>query len=153
MPLAHAAVARNINIVVVVKNFSDGTVIEIDRGRFDDWCIYITGTCNRHAPKDVAYFTVVRGFGKRYGVDKVYADFISIYDKTSKSLDRSVLDHIETLSKDYGEYSNKFAIVFTIIYLGIHQVLYDRYSPAAAASFSRGLPWTRIDNKCKLRGF
>mgnify|MGYP003241037518 CR=1 FL=1 len=35
MPLAHAAVARNINIVVVVKNFSDGTVIEIDRGRFD----------------------------------------------------------------------------------------------------------------------
>lgn len=74
MPLAHAAVARNINIVVVVKNFSDGTVIEIDRGRFDDWCIYITGTC-------------------------------------------------------------------------------DRYSPAAAASFSRGLPWTRIDNECKLRGF
>ena len=104
MPLAHAAVARNINIVVVVKNFSDGTVIEIDRGRFDDWCIYITGTCNRHAPKDVAYFTVVRGFGKRYGVDKVYADFISVYDKTSKSLDRSVLDHIETLSKDYGEF-------------------------------------------------
>lgn len=68
----------------------------------------------------------------------------------------------------------KFAIVFTIIYLGmvaeenkigykklgkrikrlgIHQVLYDRYSPAAAASFSRGLPWTRIDNECKLRGF
>lgn len=84
MPLAHAAVARNINIVVVVKNFSDGTVIEIDRGRFDDWCIYITGTCNRHAPKDVAYFTVVRGFGKRYGVDKVYADFISVYDKTSQ---------------------------------------------------------------------
>ncbi len=37
--------------------------------------------------------------------------------------------------------------------LGIHQVLYDRYSPAAAASFSRGLPWTRIDNECKLRGF
>ena len=104
MPLAHAAVARNINIVVVVKNFSDGTVVEIDRGRFDDWCIYITGTCNRHAPKDVAYFTVVRGFGKRYGVDKVYADFISVYDKTSKSLDRSVLDHIETLSKDYGEF-------------------------------------------------
>ena len=29
MPLAHAAVARNINIVVVVKNFSDGTV-EVD---------------------------------------------------------------------------------------------------------------------------
>lgn len=24
---------------------------------------------------------------------------------------------------------------------------------AAAASFSRGLPWTRIDNECKLRGF
>lgn len=42
MPLAHAAVARNINIVVVVKNFSDGTVIEIDRGlpwtRIDNEC-------------------------------------------------------------------------------------------------------------------
>lgn len=50
---------------------------------------------------------------------ELYADFISVYDKTSKSLDRSVLDHIETLSKDYGEYSNKFAIVFTIIYLGM----------------------------------
>lgn len=22
-----------------------------------------------------------------------------------------------------------------------------------AANFSRGLPWTRIDNECKLRGF
>ena len=121
MPLAHAAVARNINIVVVVKNFSDGTVIEIDRGRFDDWCIYITGTCNRHAPKDVAYFTVVRGFGKRYGVDKEN----KLGTKLGKRIKR----------------------------LGIHQVLYDRYSPAAAASFSRGLPWTRIDNECKLRGF
>lgn len=30
MPLVHVAVARNINIVVVVKNFSDGTVIEVD---------------------------------------------------------------------------------------------------------------------------
>lgn len=47
MPLAHAAVARNINIVVVVKNFSDGTVIEIDRGR-------LVHLYHWNAPKDVA---------------------------------------------------------------------------------------------------
>lgn len=86
---------------------------------------------------------------------------------------QDALDMDKELSKDYGEHSNKFAIVFTIIYLGmvaeenkvgtklgkrikrlgIHQVLYDRYFPTAAANFSRGLPWTRIDNECKLRGF
>lgn len=63
------------------------------------------------APKDVAYFTVVRGFGKRYGVDKVYTDFISIYDKTSKSLDRSVLDLCrKTMAKQicYSLYYNIF---------------------------------------------
>lgn len=61
---------------------------------------------SRHAPKDWAYFTVLRGFGCKYGASKVYTDFISIYDRTTNTIDSSVLSHIDTLSKDYGELSS-----------------------------------------------
>ena len=41
-----------------IRRFSDGTVIEQGRGKFDDYCVFLTrpnkGT---HAPTDTEYFS------------------------------------------------------------------------------------------------
>jgi hypothetical protein len=38
-----------------IKEFSDGTKLEFDKGKFDDWCVYLLQG-SRTAPKDIEYF-------------------------------------------------------------------------------------------------
>ena len=43
---------------MIVTKLDDGTVIERDRGSFDDYCVYITLPGQRRfAPKDTNYFS------------------------------------------------------------------------------------------------
>lgn len=41
-----------------IKRFEDGTIIEQGRGRFDDYCVYLTRFGQgKYAPKDEEYFS------------------------------------------------------------------------------------------------
>ncbi len=157
----------------VIKVFQDNSIIEIDRGRFDAWCIYITNANGRHAPLDWKYFKILRGFGYKYGYEVVYNDFITIYNITQKTISEETLLLIDKLSLKYREYSIKFSIILTIIYLGmvaeenkegtrlgkrikrlgVHQILMEGFNPKIAANYSRGMTWRQIDYECNLRNF
>lgn len=158
----------------LIKTFSDGSFLEYDRGSFDAWCVYLTRPdVERYAPRDFQYFQRLIQYGEKYGAQKVYDDFVSIYELTTKQMEASVLDKIEVIAKDYNEDSLSVAIDFTIIYLGmiaeenkrftklgkrvkrlgIHQVLMEGMSYKQAADFSRGMGWRDIDGLCKERGF
>lgn len=159
---------------MLIKEFSDGSLIEIGQGRFDDWCVYLTiPTNNKHAPRDYKYFKVLKALGARYGADKVYNDFLEIYNLTSSDISEEVLDKISKMSEYYEPYCVKFDIVMTVIYLGmiaeenkagtklgkrikrlgIHQVLKENLDPEIAANYSRGKGWKFIDYECKIRDF
>lgn len=158
----------------MIRTFQDGSTLEYDAGAFDDWCVYLTRPgVKRYPPKDYQYFERLAEYGAKYGKDKVYEDFVRIYEVTEKQISKSVFTLIDNLSEKYGDKAIDVAIDFSIIYmgmiaeenkqntklgkrvkrLGVHQVLLEELSCNEAASFSRGKRWTDIDRECKKRNF
>lgn len=161
-------------MATLIKTFKDGSILEYDRGQFDDWCVYLTRpNVERYAPRDFQYFKRLTEYSALFGEDKVYNDFVKIYNLTDKTLRQSVLDEIERVSASYGDKCLDVAIDFTIIYmgmiaeenkaytklgkrvkrLGVYQVLKKELSYNQAANFSRGKKWRELDELCKQRGF
>ena len=158
----------------IIKQFVDGSILEYDRGSFDDWCIYLTRpNTSRVAPKDVDYFTKLQQLSTKYGNSKIYNDFVAIYKKTHSHLDIEILQFITELSNTYSSDALEMDILLTTIYagmvaeenkkhailkkrikrLGMHQILIEQLSPSIAANFSRRKRWKELDGECKKRGF
>ncbi len=161
-------------MATLIKRISDGSIIEFDKGSFDDWCIYVTRNGQtRFAPKDLQYFTALNDFGTHYGHRKIYDDFVKIYELTDPKINEDVLTRITEISKDYGDDKIVIDIWFTVIYagmiaeenkqfailkkrvkrLGMHQLLIDRKTPDFAANFSKGKKWRELDVIMKESGF
>ena len=160
-------------IMPVIKKFSDGSVLEYDSGRFDDWCVYLTRpNATRHAPLDINYFTRLQQLALVHSSNKIYNDFVNIYDNTNGQIDENVLNDIGTLSQEYNNDALEIEII-TIVYmgmvaeenkkytklgkrikrLGIHQILIENMNPRIASNFSRGMRWRDIAQECFNRGF
>ena len=57
-----------------------------DRGKFDDWCIYLVVNNKRTAPRDEEYFTDLQNLTQIYTSQQIYNDFIVIYNKTDLTI-------------------------------------------------------------------
>lgn len=157
-----------------INNFSNGGFIEFDSGCFDGWCVFVTkpGT-RRFAPTDVQYFIRIKEISEKFGPQKVYDDFVVIYNRTTKNIDPKVFVLILTLSRFYDDNSAEIELWFNVLYagmiaeenkenailkkrikrLGVHQVLIDGISPEKAAVFSKGKKWKELDEIMRSKGF
>lgn len=160
---------------MVIKMFSDGSYLEYSEGNFDQWCVYMVNPAKhlRFPPLDTDYFRFLQNQSQTYGKQKIYEDFISLYNLTQKQIQPSVLGHIEYIAQYYGELQLEFEKIFTILYmamiaeenkartklgkrikrLGIHRLLIENDTAQSAANFMRGMNWRQIDALCKERGF
>lgn len=159
---------------MVIKRFSDNSQLEYDRGLFDDWCVYYTDASGtRKPPKDTDYFEFLLNLANKYTVEKVYSDYVQVYNWTGKQLSQDVVNSISTLSASYGDDALAVDVVFTILYmamiaeerkaytklgkrikrLGIHVLLNENVPINSAANFMRCMGWREIDNLCRQRGF
>ena len=157
-----------------LNTFSNGGYIEFDKGNFDEWCVFVVTPNNeRHAPSDSKYFARLKELGKKYGSKIIYDDFLVIYNRTKKNIDKSVFELISGLSRFYQKDSLEMEILFNILYagmvaeenkkkailkkrikrLGVHHVLIDELEPEVAASFSKGVKWVELDRLMKAKGF
>jgi len=157
---------------MIIKTFSDGSYLEYARGQFDGWCVYYISNSGRKPPHDVDYFKKIREYRETYGVEKVYGDFVYVYDRTSKTIDDGVLTSITELASTYND-AIEADVLFTTLYmamvaeenkrntrlgkrikrLGIYKVLIEDSPIYEAANIMRGMKWTDIDKLCKERGF
>lgn len=158
----------------IVTQFSDGSYLEYDTGSFDDWCVYLSRpNALRYAPKDCQYFERLHEYSLTHGAKKLYDDFVSIYNETTKVRSNGVFDYIKEIAKSYGTDEISVAIDFSILYmgmvaeenkartklgkrvkrLGVHQVLIDGMDYNTAANFSKGKKWRELDEICKSKGF
>jgi hypothetical protein len=158
----------------IVARFSDGSFLEYDRGKDDEWCVYLTRrNVRRFIPEDWQYFKRLHEYSLIHGADKVYDDFVHIYNRTTKEVSEEVLELIKNISKSYGLNELNASIIFSIIYLGmiaeenkertrlgkrikrlgIHQTIVERMNYNDAAKFSIGKKWWQIDEICKSKGF
>ena len=158
----------------LIKRFPDGSFLEYDRGGFDDWCGYLTSASgNRRPPRDTDYFTQLKEPAERFGTEKVYSDYVKVYDLTGQQVDRDSLEKISILSKEYGASATQVDTIFSILYmamiaeerkagtrlgkrikrLGIHKLLIENIPVREAANFMRGMGWRDIARLCEERGF
>ncbi len=159
----------------LIKNLKNDRQVIFDTGKFDDWCVYVVESNGaKKAPFDVEYFVDLKNISEHYEEDKVYNDFVEIYNKTSKSIDQNILSLIDRLVSIYKE-EHQVLIEqwFSVIYagmiaeenkanailkkrvkrLGIHQVLMLGIPPTVAANFSKGKKWRDLDAIMKPYGF
>jgi len=157
-----------------IYQFSNGGSIEFDTGNFDDWCVFVTKpNGERFAPTDIQYFKRLSILGSKYGYQKIYDDFVVIFNRTTKEVHSEIPPLIARLSKIYNEDALEMEIWLNVLYagmiaeenkdkailkkrvkrLGMHQLLIDRMTPEKAAAFSKGKKWRELDSEMKKRGF
>ncbi len=166
------------------KEFADGTIIGFTEGKFDNWCVFAQRpNAQRYKPLDIDYFTQVKDYAERFGTDRVYEDFVSIYSRTKNEVEDGVIKHIEQISESYGDEKIEISILFSILYyamiaeqnrvykkdedgdayptkvgknlkrLGVHQMLYLEFTPEEAANYTKGMKWYEIKQECENCGF
>lgn len=161
-------------MIRLIKRFSDDSLLEFDQGNFDEWCIFLTRPGRRRcAPRDWQYFTRLQQLAALYSKEKVYADFVSIFDATNQTLDAELLIRISYISSDYTQHTLRADIVFSLLYagmlaeenkafaplgkrikrLGVYQVVMEEMHPHEAATFSIGRSWHILAKLCESRGF
>lgn len=158
-----------------IKEFKDKSFLEYNKGKFDDWCVYYTNAQGiRKAPKDIDYFKKLYQFSLKYGVDKVYSDYVKIYDKTEKTLSKELLKYITQIAYGYEEQDIlEIDVMFSILYLamiseenkensklgkrikrlGIYSLLKENKTIEESANFMKGMKWREIHKICLERGF
>lgn len=158
---------------MLIKKFEDGSILEYGQGKFDGWCVYYNGT----PPLDLHYFKTIVALGMRYDNQKVYNDFIKLYDITRSEKILTDIGHksIESISIEYPRNKLGVEVLFTILYaamvaeeqkantrlgckikrLGVHQILMDEppMSIEEAVNYSKGMSWRQISHQCNVRGF
>ncbi len=159
----------------LVKNLINGRSVIFDKGKFDEWCVYVVEANGfRKAPFDKTYFSDLYNISQKYETNKVYNDFVQIYNLTSRHIDESVLGLIDTIVKTY---NNKDQILIeqwmTVLYagmiaeenkerailkrrvkhLGMYQVLILGMPAKEAAKFSYGKSWRELDSIMRDYGF
>lgn len=152
----------------VIKRFPNGEALEYDTGTFDSWCVYLA-----HPVKDVEYFSELKQYADIYGNDRVYDDFVSVYEITDKQPKESALERISQIASSYGKDSLHMDILFSTLYmtmiseeqkqytklgkrikrLGVHALLKENKTASEAAEFMKGMKWIDIDKLCNERGF
>ncbi len=161
--------------MTIVKTFNNGSFLEYDRGKFDDWCVYFTNAGgSKKPPRDFDYFQQLQNLATIYGNNKVYEDFSNIYKMTTKSIENAVLKKITDIASSYtDEHKLKVDILYTTLYmamvaednkantmlgkrikmLGVYYLLFESKDVNHATNFKRGMNWREIDKLCGKRGF
>jgi len=159
----------------IVKDLKNNRRIIFDVGKFDNWCVFIVEKDgSKMAPFDVTYFTELKTLSEHYTNNKVYNDFVTIYDLTTKDIDQEVINKINEIVTTYQE-QHQVAIEqwLTVLYagmiaeenkqyailkkrvkrLGMHQVLIENKSPSFSANFSKGKKWRELNATMLSKGF
>lgn len=157
----------------IIKEFNDNSHLEYDRGQFDNWCVYmVDANGHRNPPLDRDYFNELKALADTYGANRVYDDFVRIYDSTTRDINDAVLTNISNIAATYG---NPLAVdkLFTTFYMAMtaeenyphtrlgrkikrlaaYEILFGGRDVADAVVFMKRMGWRDIAALCEERGF
>ncbi len=162
-------------MATLIKNLRNNRQIVFDTGKFDDWCVYVVESNGvKKAPFDSTYFHDLHIISQQYQNNKVYNDFVAIYDLTGKSVSPTVIALIDNIVVSYNlDHQVLIEQWFAVLYagmiaeenktnailkkrvkrLGMHQVLVLGMPANEAAKFSYGKKWRDLDAIMRPYGF
>lgn len=159
----------------LIKQLQNNRSVIFDSGKFDDWCVYVVESNGfKEAPFDETYFADLYRISQKYPNNKVYDDFVMIYERTTRTIDHDVLSLIDEIVATYNQ-EDKIIVEqwFSVIYagmiaeenkenavlkkrvkrLGMYQVLILNMPAGEAARFSYGKRWRELDAIMRPLGF
>lgn len=157
-----------------IWTFGSGIKLQFDHGQFDEWCVYeVAVDGSRHAPRDVDYFADLSSLAGVYGNDRVYADFVVVFDSSGPAVTDETVAVVVQISKSYPNDEERVLRTLLILHmamvaenlkantrlgkrikrLGVHQLLFENRTVRDAANFMRGMGWREIAGMCEERGF
>lgn len=158
----------------ILRLFRDGSLLEYGRGHFDARQVYHSRPNALSRPaQDSDIFSRLKALGQVEVPSAIYADFIVVYNRTSRKLISANFDLINYMARSYGDHALEFEVIFSILYakmvaaesirrdplkrrikrLGVHFVLFDGYCGETAAKACQKQSWQELDAACKERGF
>lgn len=159
----------------VSLEYSNSKVI-FDKGRFDEWCVYVVTEEKRVAPKDIDYFTFFKELDEKYSQLNVYDAFLKVYENTNKSIEdttlaiiKEIVDHSGLKGLDRKGYEGYLVVIYLAMIaeenkantrlgkrikrLGMHNLFIDNMSAEKAANASKHRKWWDLDQEMTLNGF
>ena len=159
----------------VVKDLANNRKVIFDKGKFDDWCVYILeNNGQKKMPKEETCLTDLMYIDRFYPSGKVYEDFLDIYDMASKKIDPSVLMTIDNLCTTYNEehqliMQQWLAVLYAYMIaeenksrsilkkrtlrLALYQMFKLGMQPFKASEFSKGKDWQVLNDLMFSYGF
>ena len=153
--------------MTIIKRLKHDRKVMFDYGAFDGYCVYVADDYgNKQAPRDYEYFRFFLELTEIYGNDKVYNDFLTIYDLTGRTISEDVRNKIDEIVSTYNEdvrdkVEENLSVIWggmiaeenkensylgkRVKHLGMYQVLKGGMLPEDAAEFSKGKPWRELD--------
>lgn len=147
-----------------------GYEIFFDRGKFDNYCVFLSNGESKEAPLDKDYFTWLLNLSKSYGVEFVYEDFLTVYNSTQYMEDEEKIYEICCdIDKHYDEDTVHWWLIYVftmyaeemkantklgkrIKHLAVYNILFEDYEVNRAANYMRGKSWRYLDKLMKERG-
>jgi hypothetical protein len=163
----------------LLKSYADGTEIWHRPGNFDDYYVWVkSGVPELRMDRDVEYLRMLKEFGKAFGLDEAYDDFVRVYKMVGTTWDDALSAAATSVSKRYGGCDDVFAadVMFSVLgaamvseeqsrlsgkapngkrakRLAVYQVLKDGMDPEEAANCSRHKSHFWMDKECRSKGF
>src|SRR5215216_2190329 len=152
---------------------ADFQSMEFDSRSKYKWFVYFDqANSNRLQTGYVENLRELQNFAAKYSPERIYRDFVKIYDATEININPNTLDLIAEISESYDDDAAKINYLFTIIYfamlseqnkkdqqlgkrikrLAIYQALFDKVQ-AEEVRYYVPRKWWLIDAQCSQRGF
>jgi len=151
---------------------NNGYTLVFGKGRFDDWCVHITKPNNhKWFPYDYEYLHWIRRLSRRYGKDKVYNDFVKVYDVVRFDYDENeAYEIIKEIDTHYYEKTEHWWCIFymtmvaeehkekTILgkrikRLGVYNVIFDGFPVKYTARYMKELSADDLNLIMRGKGF
>ena len=144
---------------------SDGWTFFYAYGEFDPWCVYV-----QHIPLDKEYFKQLKILSDKYGRDKVYNDFLKVYNIVDENFDNKLgLSIAQEIDSTYEENTIPLWIILymtmiaeerkenailkkRIKHLGVYNVLIDECDIDDVVTYMKNVDWKILDKYMKERG-
>lgn len=163
----------------LIKAFPDGSSLFYGKGKYDWYCVYLcTPEKQSYAIKDEEVFVFLQELSRSYKKQNILNDIKSFYN-TINSNDRNqepeedVLNEITYLSQKYGKYTLQVDKYFSFLYaamfseerkkntklgkriklLGVHMTLCGEYNMLKKMRYFEKVPYEKLDEMCRIRGF
>lgn len=140
-------------------------------GKFDEWCVY----CRKPNggfwfALDKQYLYWIKKMSLRYGKEKVYNDFLRIFEVARFDFDfEEGYSVIKEVSLNYPVCTEHWWTIFymtmiaechkegTILnkrikHLGVYNVIFDGYGSGYTANYMKKLHWWELDELMRVRG-